>query len=44
MLDALNVPGPDARRIARDALGHPSFIVRRAAAQVLKRIDETQPK
>jgi HEAT repeat protein len=44
LLGALTaVPGPEARRIALDALGHPSFMVRRAAAQVLKRLDETQP-
>jgi len=30
----------DAERIAREALGHPSFIVRRAAAQVLGQADE----
>lgn len=39
LLDALMfVADDDARRIALDALGHRSFIVRRAAAQVLEHI------
>lgn len=39
LLDALHfVQDSEARRIALGALGHPSFIVRRAAAQVLEHI------
>lgn len=45
LLDALNVlPAADARRIALEALGHPSFIVRRAAARILAQIEEERPR
>jgi hypothetical protein len=40
LLDALIfVADDDARRVAQDALGHRSFIVRRAAAQALQHMD-----
>jgi hypothetical protein len=42
LLDALMFVADDAaRRIALEALGHRSFIVRRAAAQVLAHIDRS---
>jgi hypothetical protein len=45
LLDALNFGhDSDAQRIALDALGHPSFIVRRAATQVLEHTHEAQPR
>lgn len=43
LLEALTpIADDNARRIALDALGHPSFIVRSAAAQVLERLSQNQ--
>jgi HEAT repeat protein len=43
LLNALMFVGDDdARRIAQDALGHRSFIVRRAAAQLLEHISRSE--
>lgn len=45
LLDALNVvPAAEARRIALEALGHPSFIVRRAAARIFAQIEEERSR
>jgi HEAT repeat protein len=41
LLDALtHIADDEARRIAVEALGHPSFMVRRAAAEFLRRIGQ----
>lgn len=42
LLNALTcVANDEARRIALEALGHPSFIVRRAATQLLEHLGQT---